>query len=1213
VTEVTTPPTGGEGGRDRVEARDLQLEMQQSYLDYAMSVIVGRALPDVRDGLKPVHRRVIYAMYDGGYRPDRGYNKCARVVGDVMGNYHPHGDTAIYDTLVRLAQTWSLRYPLVDGQGNFGSPGNDPAAAMRYCVAGGTRIRTVDQGTVRIEDLVPGARPGSDTDVDVKVLDHNGDPARATKFFHSGANPTLKITTRSGYQLVGTRNHPVLCLVSVGGVPALRWRLLEEIARDDLVVLQRTPVADHSADHPSHADTNALAELVGDRRPAHRVPAVVWNSGASVKAAFLRALFTSDGSACAHPREGVRVRYSAGSERLAREAQQLLLEFGVLSRIRRRATGELEVVVTGRRDVRLFSSRIGFRGHQQTTLVELLRTVSDPSAMSSERVPYVARFLRSHGASRWTEREWLRRHDLDRVEGWERDGDEIRRRITPEAAAVVEPLVDGRFSYARVARVEDAGVRPVYSLRVDTDAHAFITNGFVSHNTECRMAPLAMEMVRDIDEDTVDFAPNYDGRSQEPAVLPSRFPNLLVNGSAGIAVGMATNIPSHNLREIASGVRWYLDHPTAAKEELLEALLARVQGPDFPTGALVMGRRGIEEAYRTGRGSITMRSVVEVEEIQNRTCLVVTELPYQVNPDNLAYKIAELVKDGRLGGVADVRDETSGRTGQRLVIVLKRDAVAKVVLNNLYKHTQLQDTFGANMLALVDGVPRTLTLDAFVRHWVGHQLDVIRRRTAYRLAEAEKRAHILRGLVKALDALDEVIALIRRSPSVEEARDGLIGLLDVDEVQADAILNMQLRRLAALERQKIVDELARIETEIEEYKAILASDERQRSIVSEELGQIVERYGDERRTRIVPFDGDMSVEDLIPEEPVVVTITRGGYAKRTKTDLYRSQRRGGKGVRGAQLRQDDIVDHFFVTTTHDWILFFTNQGRVYRAKAYELPEGGRDARGQHVANLLAFQPGEHIAEVLDLRDYAVAPYLVLATKSGLVKKTRLEEYDSNRAGGLIAINLREGDELISARLVGPDDDLLLVSRKGMSVRFTPTDDALRPMGRATSGVVGMRFREDDELLAMDVVRPGTFVFTVTDEGYAKRTPVEEYRLQGRGGLGIQAMRFSDARGSLVGALIVAESDEVLAIRAGGGVTRSAVSEVKPTGRATMGVTFVRLGAGDSIVAIARNAEAAPDVVAEVGNGAEAPAPASAEVAADEAVPERTTDGEDTDA
>jgi DNA gyrase subunit A len=693
------------------------------------------------------------------------------------------------------------------------------------------------------------------------------------------------------------------------------------------------------------------------------------------------------------------------------------------------------------------------------------------------------------------------------------------------------------------------------------------------------MAPLAMEMVRDIDEDTVDFQDNYDGRTQEPSILPSRFPNLLVNGSAGIAVGMATNIPPHNLREVAEGVRWHLDNPEASKEELLAALLTRVKGPDFPTGATILGHKGIEEAYRTGRGSITMRAVVEVEEIQGRICLVVTELPYQVNPDTLAKKIADLVRENRVQGIADIRDETSGRTGQRLVIVLKRDAVAKVVLNNLYKHTQLQDTFGANMLALVDGVPRTLSLDAFIRHWTAHQLDVIVRRTNFRLRKAEEQIHIYRGYLKALDALDEVIALIRRSPDADEARTGLMAMLDIDEVQANAILTLQLRRLAALERQKILDDYAKLEAEISEYRGILASPERQRGIVREEMDEIVDKYGDERRTTILPFDGEVSVEDLIAEEEMVVTITRGGYAKRTRSDNYRAQRRGGKGVRGAQLREDDIVDHFFVTTTHHWLLFFTNLGRVYRAKAYELPEGGRDAKGQHVANLLAFQPGERIAQVLDLRDYEQAEYLVLATKRGLVKKTRLAEYDSNRSGGVIAINLREDedglpDELVSARIVDSVNDLILVSRKGQSLRFTATDEALRPMGRATSGVTGMKFRADDELLAMDVVREEAFLFTVTQGGIAKRTAltVENYRVQGRGGLGIKVANLPEANGDLVGALVTDADDEVLVIMERGKIVRSATSEVNATGRTTQGVIFAKPDNGDRIIAVARNIE-----------------------------------------
>ena len=825
--ETTKAEVVSNGGAENVdhhghiEQVDLQTEMQRSYLDYAMAVIIGRALPDVRDGLKPVHRRVIYAMYDGGYRPDRAFNKCARVVGDVMGQFHPHGDSAIYDTLVRLIQSWIMRYPLALGQGNFGSPGNDGAAAPRY--------------------------------------------------------------------------------------------------------------------------------------------------------------------------------------------------------------------------------------------------------------------------------------------------------------------------------------------------------------TETKMAPIALEMVRDINEDTVDFQPNYDGKSLEPTVLPARIPNLLVNGSSGIAVGMATNIPPHNLREVAEGVEWFLKNPHATNEELLNALMARITGPDFPTGAQILGTKGIEDAYRTGRGSITMRAVVNVEEIHGRTCLVVTELPYQANPDNLAIKIAELIKDGKVTGIADLRDETSGRTGQRLVIVLKRDASPKVVLNNLYKHTQLQENFSANMLAIVDGVPRTLSLDAFVRHWVNHQLDVIVRRTRYRLRQAEEEAHILRGLLKALDALDEVIALIRRSPTADEARSGLMEFLQIDEAQAQAILNMQLRRLAALERQKIQDRHDELMRMIAEYNAIIASETRQREIISEELGEIVNRYGDERRTQIMyGYNGDMSMEDLIPEEEVVVTITRGGYIKRTRSDQYRSQHRGGKGIKGASLRGDDVVEHFFVTTTHSWILFFTNLGRVYRAKGYELQEAGRDAKGQHIANLLEFQGGEHIAQVMELKSYEDAEYLVLATRGGMVKKSRLSDYDTNRTAGLIAINLREGDEVVSAFTVSDKDDILLVSRNGMSLRFHADDASLRPMGRSTSGVTGMKFREGDELISANVVTEGSFVFVVTEGGYAKRTSVDEYRVQGRNGFGIKVAKLVEDRGALVGGLIVDEEDEVLVVMASGKVVRSNVNEVPAKGRDTMGVIFAKPGKGDSIIGVARN-------------------------------------------
>ncbi|AGB20475.1 DNA gyrase subunit A [Mycobacterium sp. JS623] len=1235
----TLPPEG-----DRIEPVDIQQEMQRSYIDYAMSVIVGRALPEVRDGLKPVHRRVLYAMYDSGFRPDRSHAKSARSVAETMGNYHPHGDSSIYDTLVRMAQPWSLRYPLVDGQGNFGSPGNDPPAAMRYCVTGDALVRLPFGQSVRIADIVPGARPNSDNVIDAKVLDRHGNPVVADRLFHSGEHQTYTVTTAEGYSVTGTANHPLLCLVDVAGVPTLLWRLIEEVRPDDRVVIQRTPATEfgpgdfydtlealllgafisegfvsqrragfnnvdrdyfnmvvaaydavvggprYVSERTIASGSNLLeldiqnlttlrrsrlAELMGRRSADKAVPQWLWHSPAAVKRAFLGALFEGDGSCSALPRNTIQISYTTRSGHLAKDVQQMLLEFGVVARRYLHATGEHKVVITNRAHAELFATRVGFGGVKQSKLQGLVASwPRKAGGLDTDYVPGLATFVRAHGGGRWVDKEWLRKHNIDRLSRWQRDGAEILSHISdPDVRAIASELTDGRFYYARVASVTDAGVQPVYSLRVDTDDHAFITNGFISHNTEARLTPLAMEMLREIDEETVDFIPNYDGRVQEPTVLPSRFPNLLANGSGGIAVGMATNMPPHNLRELADAVYWCLENHEADEEATLAAVTEYVKGPDFPTYGLIVGSQGINDAYATGRGSIRMRGVCEIEEDnRGRTGIVITELPYQVNHDNFITSIAEQVRDGKLGGISNIEDQSSDRVGLRIVVELKRDAVAKVVLNNLYKHTQLQTSFGANMLAIVDGVPRTLRLDQLIRHYVNHQLDVIVRRTTYRLRKANERAHILRGLVKALDALDEVIALIRASETVDVARQGLIELLDIDDIQAQAILDMQLRRLAALERQKIVDDLAKIEAEIADLEDILAKPERQRAIVRDELKEIVDKYGDDRRTRIIAADGDVNDEDLIAREDVVVTITETGYAKRTKTDLYRSQKRGGKGVQGAGLKQDDIVNHFFVCSTHDWILFFTTQGRVYRAKAYDLPEASRTARGQHVANLLAFQPEERIAQVIQIKSYEDAPYLVLATKNGLVKKSKLTDFDSNRSGGIVAVNLRDGDELVGAVLCSSDDDLLLVSAKGQSIRFSATDEALRPMGRATSGVQGMRFNEEDKLLSLNVVQEDTYLLVATAGGYSKRTAIDEYPVQGRGGKGVLTIQFDKRRGSLVGALIVDDDTELYAITSGGGVIRTAARQVRKAGRQTKGVRLMNLGEGDTLVAIARNAE-----------------------------------------
>jgi DNA gyrase subunit A len=797
----------------RIEPRDLEEEMRSSYLDYAMSVIVGRALPDVRDGLKPVHQRILWGADQEGVRAGTNRRKSAYIVGSVLGRYHPHGDVAVYDALVRLGQDFASRYPLIDGQGNFGSADGDPAAAMRY--------------------------------------------------------------------------------------------------------------------------------------------------------------------------------------------------------------------------------------------------------------------------------------------------------------------------------------------------------------TEARLSPIAMELLRDIDKDTVDFRPNYDNQFEEPVVLPARFPNLLANGSAGIAVGMATNIPPHNLGEVIDATVALLGNPELTSEDLMRY----VKGPDFPTGALIMGTSAIRDAYLTGRGSIRVRAKVHVEE-SNRggQRLVVTELPYQVSGDRLLARIGELVKDGRITGISDINNE-SNREGTRLVIDVRRDAVPQVVLNQLYKHTQLQDTFGVISLALVDGVPRVLSLADMLSHYITHQVTVVVRRTRFELRKAQERAHILEGLLIALDHLDEVINLIRNAESAEHARGQLIERYALSEVQATAILDMQLRRLAALERQRIQDEYAQLQTRIAELKAILDDPSRVRGIIKEELLDIKKRFADPRRTEILPEEGELSIEDLIAAEPVVVTVTRTGYVKRVPLTDYRSQGRGGRGVRGANLREDDIVQFLFITNTHHWVLFFTNKGRVYRVKVHELPEAARNSRGTYIANIpgASFQPDEKIAAVLDLDDYDSGRFLVLGTKNGMVKKTALHEYDSPRMG-LAAINLRDDDELIGVKLTSGDDDLMFISRKALAVRFRESE--VRPMGRQTSGVTAMRLRGDDKVLAMEVVRPDADLLVVTDAGYGKRTPLEQYQRKGRGIQGVKTAELTEARGFLAGAFVVQDEDDVFLITDSGQVIRTRVNEIRRAGRATQGVRIMRLGASARVAAVA---------------------------------------------
>jgi DNA gyrase subunit A len=1038
-------------GGGKVEPRALEEEMRTAYLDYAMSVIVGRALPDVRDGLKPVHRRVLYAMNELGLGPGRSYSKCALIVGEVMGKYHPHGDSAIYDTLVRLAQDFSMRNELVDGQGNFGSIDDDPAAAMRYCVTGDTRV-ALPTGTVRIEDLATGLNEDAEHDVDLQVLDRLARPVRASKLFNSGVHPTLRLRTREGYELEGSHNHPVLCLVDMVGVPLLLWKRLDELVAGDQVVMNRV----------------ALAQI----------------PDASV-------------------------------------------------------------------------------------------------APSADHVPFIAGYIRSEAGGGWEDRDWLRRHNVDRVERWEQQGTAILDRIeSQEVKRVIEPLLDANHYYAEVTSIEPAGEQTVYSLRVDTDDHSFLTNGFVSHNTEARLARIAMEMLRDLDMDTVDFAPNYDGKKQEPVVLPARFPNLLVNGGSGIAVGMATNIPPHNLREVIGATIAYIDDPEIG----VEGLMQYIKGPDFPTGGVILGRAGIRDAYETGRGRVRVQARAHIEPLkQGKEAIIVTELPFQVKKGGdggLIQKIAELVKDGRITEIANIEDHSDKR-GMRIVIELKRDAIPKVVLNKLYKHTPMQNTFGVNMVALVDNVPRTLDLRAVIHNYVAHQREVIVRRTKHELSEKEDRAHILEGLLTALEHLDAIIELIRASRDRDAAREQLIERFELSVIQATAILDLRLSQLTALEADGIKQEHADVLERIAELRAILGDESRVLSVIKEELSEISERFGDERRTEISHSEDEIDIEDLIADQQMVITITQSGYIKSLPLATYRQQQRGGRGVTGMDMKDGDFIEHLFVTSSHDYLLFFSNRGKVYRSKVYELPEAQRTAKGRALVNILPLREGERIQAVVSTRDFSETQYLVFATRNGTVKKTELAAYNTPiKADGIIAINIRDDDELLAVRAVDPDDEIIMVSRAGLTVRFAESD--VRAMGRDTTGVRGMDVGKSGQVIAMDVARDDMDLLVVTENGYGKRTQISQYRKTNRGAKGVKTIGLTEQKGALAGALVVREHQELVFISVGGMVQRTPAGGISQQGRSATGVRVMNLKDEDAVSAVALVVDTGEDAGEDAG-------------------------------
>jgi DNA gyrase subunit A len=1230
-----------------VMPKSLVEEMQTSYMDYAMSVIISRALPDARDGLKPVQRRILYAMQQVGATAASRYRKCAAFVGEVLKDYHPHSDVAVYDALVRMAQPFSLRYPLIDGQGNFGSVDGDPPAAMRYCVTGETWLQT-PRGSRRIDELVVGLEPNAEADIDLELLDRRGRAVHASKVFHSGDHPVIRLRTAEGFELAGTHNHPVLCLVDVLGVPMLLWKLVSEIQPGDTVALSRaTPAVEAVAvpqveldmallsgafasegwigskragfnnvdaeffdlvlkaydravggkryaaarviasgsllyeldvDNLDHILASPLADMRGVRSAGKRVPDFIRRGSMQSKRTFMQALFTGDGSSSLLPRNTVQISYSTRSRELARGVQDVLLEFGIVSRICRYAGGELKVVITNRRDARLFSELVGFLGRKQGKLQGELATVPvSSSALSRDFVPGLAGYVLAEAGGRWTDRDWLNRHNIDRTERWERDADRILSHIaSTEVKTVLQPLVEPGYYYATVAAVVEAGVQPVYSVRVDSEDHSFLTNGFVSHNTEARMSPIAGEMVADIDKDTVDFKENYTAEKQEPVWMPARIPNLLVNGASGIAVGMTTNIPPHNLREITAAVTYLLENQEATSEDLLRL----VQGPDFPTGGMIMGRAGIKLAYATGHGKIIVRARHTFEEAPNgRERIIIDELPYAVNKANLVAKIAELVSERKLEGIADLRDE-SDRQGMRIVIELKREARPYTVINNLYKHTQLQQTFGAIMLAIVDQRPVVLGLKQMLQIFIDHRRQVILRRTRFDLERAKERAHILEGLKICLDHLDEVIATIRAANDADSASEQLQAKFGLTERQAKAILALTLSRLTRLERQKVDEEYEEVIRTIAYLESILASDQKVRMLIAEEMADLAKRYGDDRRTEISDQDAtDLTAEDLIPKEEVIVTLTHRGYVKRQPSRTFRAQQRGGVGLRGARptagtdapsgTREEDYAEHVLITHTHASMLFFTQRGRVFQLRVHEIPERDRNAKGQPINNLIDIAQDERVTAVFvrPESDDPNARYMLMVTRSGAIKKTPMREYANVRRNGLIAMNLVNGDELLWVSPTSGDNDVIIASQLGKAIRFHERE--VRSMGRDTQGVIGMRLGKGDLVAGMAIVEPGGDLLVVTERGYGKRTPIDEYPLHHRGGQGVFTLKVTPRVGKLAALRTTTEpDDQILLISASGMVLRTTVGSISQIGRQTQGVIVMRLAPDDQIVGLA---------------------------------------------
>ena len=1212
-------------------------EIKSAYLDYSMSVIVSRALPDARDGLKPVHRRILYAMDEMGMTSRSPFKKSARIVGDVLGKYHPHGDSSVYGALVRLAQDFNMRYQLIDGHGNFGSVDGDEAAAMRYCVSRKTLVNT-DKGIIPIAKITKNETElNTDNKIDIKVNSMNNKVNTSKVLFNSGIHKIYEVKTEAGFSVKATSNHPLLTLtIDENKKPLFVWKTVENLKKGDYTVINTSPnqlnsnidlIEEWEAEFLGALVSEGYISSIDNQNSYYRIgfsntdgqmakvfetglkkylekvkssskitvnikeveeiythskdlydylvnerqfyfgskkkeiPNVVLQSSWNIQNIFLKYLYEGDGGISNSEKS---ITYTSQSIKLLQQIQIVLANKGIFSYIgscpdKRTEKPCYKLYIKEKYNVKRFVELIGFVSERkQNSLKELIEWYEehDTGISMKNYIPFITEYIRGKYKS-----QFLEKHNFDRYNKYKKNKKKIKEIISEEDFKLMENLCSRNYSFQKITSIEYAGEEPVYSIKVDSDCHSFTANGFINHNTEARMGKITEELLEDINKDTIDYRKNFDESLDEPTVLPAKLPNLLINGATGIAVGMATNIPPHNLSEVADGIIALINNPDIEIEELME----NIKGPDFPTGGIINGRKGIYEAYTTGKGIIKVRGQVEIEKTKTgREYIIITELPYQVNKARLVERIANLVREKKLDGIVDLRDE-SDRTGMRIVIKLRKDVPAEIMTNMLYKYTDLQTSFGIIMLALVNNAPKVLNLKQVLEVYLKHRFEVITRRTEYDLKKAEAKIHLLEGFLKALENIDKVIQSIKASENSEKAKTVLMEQFGFTEAQTKAILDMKLQRLTGLEREKIETEHKELIIQIARYKEILSDPSEIYKIIKKEVSELKKNFGDDRKTIISDEIAEIGIEDLIKDEESILSLTHKGYMKRVPADTYRTQKRKGVGVNATQITEDDFVIKIYNARNHDTLLFFTSLGRVYSKKVYEIPQAGKNAKGKLMENIIALSENEKITAMLPVSNFEENSKIMFLTKEGIISRVNLNEFKNIFSIGKRAIKIRENDELLFVKAYDGNEEsqVFIATKNGIATRYNA--NLVRTSSRFASGVKGISLKENDEIVSMDIVMPEDIILTVTENAYGKRIAVSEYRQTGRGNVGVINAKPDTDTGKVIRSFKVLEDDEIALISNVGKIIKiksTAVNIVK--GRASKGIKLMKLEENEKI-------------------------------------------------